>query len=965
VSLSLVLGPAHAGKVALLLDRVVERLGDEPWLIVPTRADVDSIERELLARTGALLAGTIGTFDTLFEHLAYADGLGRRVLGDTERLVLLRRVAATPRGANGPASARFPGYADVLGRSLAELDDALLEPEQLAGDLAELARGYRAQLDAIGAWDRGTLRRRAIERLRGDLTAWGQAPVLAYGFEDLTGAEWALLEALAARTEVHVSVPYEPARPAYAALARTVDELSALAHGRIVELPPAAERHLPAGLAHLERALFSDRPAQRRLDGSVRFLEGAGQRGTLELVAEEILGLVRAGTAADEIAVVCPSVDALRVSIVSAFETLGVPLALESRSPLRTSAFGASLVSLLRFAWLGGDRADLFSHLRSRYSGLARRDVDWVEGKLRGRAVVDGARTLEVTAELRSGRTLPTYDLAVGGDDPIMAVRELAQQMLRNAYGTSSPPLAARARRDLRAHDAVARALDELDGLAKAGIAVARPDVVAALERVTVRGDGAREPGRVAVLDLGRVRTRRFGVVFMLGLEQGLLPRRERPSPFLPEELRAELDERHATRLRRPDSASRDRYLFLTACTRPTRRLVLVRQAVGDEGTPREASPFWDAVRELYDTDDVRRATVRRPLSALTWDLEAAPTERERLRALARIAATDPDDARGIAAANGWDRRLRRAHQAFRRPTRITSPAALAVLGSRDAYAVSDLERMAGCSAAWFVERHLRPGDIDREVDAMTRGLILHSSLQRFYAQLPAAVPGAERVTAENVEDAVRLVHRCLGEALATGLRLDVDELVRRELERGLQRDLERLVRDEAVAPSPFVPRRLEHSFRDYELAPGIVVSGKIDRVDADPWSARGIVVDYKSGAATPAAEILRGEKLQVPLYLLVLRDQIGLEPMGGVYVPVGGGRERRGLLRAGDDRVPGFKDADYVDAKTFAEALDAARETAVGLVERIRTGDVRHDPAGSECPHWCDLWRVCRLPRA
>ena len=50
-------------------------------------------------------------------------------------------------------------------------------------------------------------RRRAVERLQNDLDAWHGEPVFAYGFEDLTGAEWALLEALAGRTEVSVSLP--------------------------------------------------------------------------------------------------------------------------------------------------------------------------------------------------------------------------------------------------------------------------------------------------------------------------------------------------------------------------------------------------------------------------------------------------------------------------------------------------------------------------------------------------------------------------------------------------------------------------------------------------------------------------------------------------------------------------------------------------------------------------------------
>jgi hypothetical protein len=129
--------------------------------------------------------------------------------------------------------------------------------------------------------------------------------------------------------------------------------------------------------------------------------------------------------------------------------------------------------------------------------------------------------------------------------------------------------------------------------------------------------------------------------------------------------------------------------------------------------------------------------------------------------------------------------------------------------------------------------------------------------------------------------------------------------------------------------------------------------------------SARGIVVDYKSGHASSASEILGGDKLQLPLYLLVLRDRLGLEPMGGVYVSVGGGRRRRGILRGGDEAVPGFASGDYVDPEAFDGALASARDTAIALVGRIREGDVRHDPTNGECPAWCDLWRICRKRRA
>src|SRR2546423_12584835 len=76
MALSLIVGPANAGKVELLLDRYLAALEREPFLIVPGGADVERVERELLARTGALLAGSIGTFDDLFAAIA-AGGRGR------------------------------------------------------------------------------------------------------------------------------------------------------------------------------------------------------------------------------------------------------------------------------------------------------------------------------------------------------------------------------------------------------------------------------------------------------------------------------------------------------------------------------------------------------------------------------------------------------------------------------------------------------------------------------------------------------------------------------------------------------------------------------------------------------------------------------------------------------------------------------------------------------------------------
>src|SRR5207244_4089476 len=162
----------------------------------------------------------------------------------------------------------------------------------------------------------------------------------------------------------------------------------------------------------------------------------------------------------------------------TALGTLGIPYALDGEVRLAQTPFGQALVGLLHFAWLGGARRDLFTFLRSPFSGVERRAVDFVEGRLRGRAVQAPDRAVEAGELTREH-----------------AATALERQPL--------PPL---------------------------------------------RGDG---PGRVAVVDLPRARTRRFQIVFVLGLEEGSLPRRGTSSPFLDDDARRTLDERGA-RLQRP-----------------------------------------------------------------------------------------------------------------------------------------------------------------------------------------------------------------------------------------------------------------------------------------------------------------------------------------------------------------------------------------------------------------------------
>jgi ATP-dependent helicase/DNAse subunit B len=319
---------------------------------------------------------------------------------------------------------------------------------------------------------------------------------------------------------------------------------------------------------------------------------------------------------------------------------------------------------------------------------------------------------------------------------------------------------------------------------------------------------------------------------------------------------------------------------------------------------------------------------------------------------------------------------LGRARRAFERPTELTSPAVIGEIAGRTTFNVTELEAFATCSSIWFLERVIDPRTIDAEVDARLHGSLAHTTLHRFYAGLPKEL-GVERVEPERLEDALRFLRRCLGDALE-GIRQELTDVERRELEGRLRRDLEQFVRDEAAAEAPLVPRRFEVSFGTERSAPelqrgldlgGFALSGKIDRIDLDPFSARGIVWDYKSGKTVFSAAKIDSElRLQIPLYMLVLRDLVGVEPLGGLYRALAGEREARGLLRASarDDGVPGYAKNDYRDEDEFWEQIERAVERARGFVGRIRGGDVHHDPLGDAgCPSWCDLAPMCRVRRA
>ncbi|HSS53626.1 MAG TPA: PD-(D/E)XK nuclease family protein [Gaiellales bacterium] len=975
--LTLLLGPANCGKVAQLFDRFAEQIdaGAAPTLVVPTRPDVELAERDLLARRSAVLGGMIGTFEDLFERVLERCGEPSAALATLPRRLVLEQVVREAGLDQLAAPSRFSGFVDGLGRMFNDLAGSappeLLERRLAAFaepgrrlELAVLHGAFRARLAELGIRDRAGGHGRAAELLETRLEAWDDSPVFAYGFEDMSGVQLAALRALAARCPVMVSLPYEPGRPALAAVRPAVAALTEGPH-ELVELPPADHVDSPA-LRHLERTLFDERdaPPPPERDGSMVLLEACGMRGVADQVAFEALALIRQGIAAEQIAVLATDTGRWRLALESAFAALDVPVDVDAQVGLGETAFGQALLGLLRFAWFDGDRADLFRFLRSPFSGVPRATVDYAEGRLRGRGALRHDEVQGLLEELDYARLLAAPDRLAGSGDPAAAVGDQLRRMSASVAGLTANRLNGAGEAHAAALRATLRTLEQLAGVVGLGLEpLDRAGVAGQLERTVFRPYNGCA-GRVQALDLRRARTRRFQAVFVLGLEEGGLPGPARENPFLSG------DEAAALGVSRLDPLERDRHLFYTAVTRPWRHLFLCRQAADEDGRLLEPSPFLEDVVRSVGEDGVERR--RRAIGDLTHPLEQAPSERERQRALARELRTRPDWAAAVADHHGWTRKLERARLAYRRRPQLRNATVLAALAAQERFSVTELEKFAECSSAWFVERFLQPGEIDYQFGPKETGSVAHATLHKFHERMPSEL-GVERLTEHELPAAVELMRRCLQDSLG-GVRIPAGVAGRAQIRR-LERDLEGFLASEATFDSPLVPRDYEVRFGTKTSRPdlqqglrldGFAVSGTIDRIDRDPgMSARGAVWDYKTGKGARSAKQIETErKLQLPLYILVARDMLGIEPVAGLYRALGGERRARGMAVEGE--MDGVMANDRMQPELFWAQVDRAVGYANDIVARIRSGAVHHDPISGSCPEWClrQAGGICRVAK-
>ncbi|MGO9954705.1 MAG: PD-(D/E)XK nuclease family protein [Solirubrobacteraceae bacterium] len=1007
MALTLVLGPANSAKAGEVLGAFEAAARRGALLVVPTAPDVAHYAREL-AGDGVVL-GSVLTFGGLVAEIGRRAGYGGRRLTELQRERVLDRVLAALSLEPLRASAQAAGFTRAAAELIGELQRDLVAPARFAAalrawaardvrrapyarDVGRLYGDYVRELDCLGCVDSELYAWRALDALRAAPGRWGSEPVYFYGFDDLTALERDAVETLArvVGAQVTVSLTYEPGREALVARAEAVEALRPLA-STVRQLPPQDEHYAPgsrAVLHHLERSLFSGGGERIEPGAAIELLEAGGELAEAELVGERVLELLRAGVPGDEIAIVYRSRRHAAPLVARVFDQYGIPLSAPTEIPLGHTPLGRAVLGAARCALVNDGSAsaqDLLDYLRAP-GLLAPADpappvetADRLEARIRR----EGLRTA-AQARAALGGQLTELDALAGAADAGAALCVLARRLFAAPHRAGAPVLTDEEELDARALARLVGAVQELRDLEPAHPAPPAAELIELLARLPVAASAPAVPGRVLLADPLEVRARRFRAVFVCGLQEGEFPAPSRPEPFLSDERRHELAAASGLALRpREDGLAAERYLFYSALSRATERVFLAYRSSDEEGNLALPSPFIADVAELLSESWAQRR-VRRLLADVVWEPGCAPTARELRRALAA----------GESAVAG---------EAPAQP-RVLGARALASVRHSHILSAGALEAYGDCAMRWLVERELRPQPLAPEPDPITRGNLMHAALERVLSDL------GEPITASSLPAAHAILDERLAELAAVPGALPAPgapEVVQAGALRAIAADLHRYLEHEAAGAGGWRPYRLELGFGfgtgeddtvdgqtgdgrtgednsgdgetgdartgaddtgDGETGGGaadgcslpplalgegedrVLVRGKIDRVDVD-GRGHAVVRDYTSGAARPEQASARwsaDRRLQVALYMLAVRELVGLQPVAGFYQPLRGDDLRaRGVFIKGTE-VGCAHSRDAREAAELDELLDDAAARAVTLGRALRSGWL------TPCPQTC-----------
>jgi len=497
--------------------------------------------------------------------------------------------------------------------------------------------------------------------------------------------------------------------------------------------------------------------------------------------------------------------------------------------------------------------------------------------------------------------------------------------------------------------------------------------------------DGAlrQDADGVAVLGLHECQHLKFGVVFIGGLTEGVVPRLTTRLPFTNSLENTRMGTRTLAEVLREEQ-----YYFIAALLAADQTVYLSAPLADGEKTLL-TSAFFERVR-MRTGECPWPASPQNPcVSRRTAAIVAGNGIREENACGVLGLIPGSQDISDLTRRINMERYYRRGgcdspYDGILYGDDAISAVLAGQYGPDHVYSPTSLETYATCPFAYFLSRVIGLDalpEVEPNLSASDRGTAIHHVLNTFYRQWLAC---GKRVSLSTLADATEMILRIAKAELDTfsfqSPLWDATKIQMLGDPRTGPGCFERFLASETQEESsPLVPSRFEFSFgmgteasddpasspEPVELvspdgAKNLRIRGRIDRIDITP-SGEFLIYDYKSGSTHPKAkDIEAGTALQLPLYLLAFAQITGSHGIGGGYYTIRREVERNIVLA--DASVRDLLITRFKPSPDFAGTIRHSCDCAFAYIEGIRNGRFPLPPE-EECPNtYCDFRRICRF---
>lgn len=901
---------------------------------------------------GAILAAEVLSFGRLAHRVFSKKGLGARIpLGEIGKSMALQKILLQEKNAilYFRSVIDKPGFVEQLGLTLTEFFQYRVTPEQVESlslqegltaaaheKLRDISLVYRAYLDFL---QKDYISGDALLGLLADRldegAGFGQTEFWLDGFYGFTPQEFGVIRRLLQLSpQVTVTLPMDrntfygaflpPSAPFYAPwrARRKLEELAQELDANCAP-PVILEENCRAeteAMRDLERNYFYAYFKKCALSESISVTACPSIQDEIRFAAGKILRLAREeGLRFREMAIVTNAMEIYESSLRSILEEYHIPCFIDSRRETAAHPLIVLLTSLLDILVYDFQYEAMFSYLKSGLAPLSAEETDLLENYV----LAYGIRGYKWKKDIWQ------YGLKREGAEALEKIQLLKERVM----APFAPFLALSRRKKYPLHQMLSLLREHLETLCAAEHLEAWAEEAAAAGNLNRAGEhrqiwqlvmdvlqkaedilgdeamtlteaasileaglaqctmGVIPPAVDCLLigDIERSRLPEIKHLFVLGVNEGVLP-----APALPHGIFTE-NERSQLALLGMELADggrqkvfEEQFLIYLGLTKPSCGLWLTYAARNSEGRAMSPSSLID---RLHRMDETLIPSVQSPEALLPGEVSPEAAFHllgAKMRTHTKETPMPPlwqDIYSFFDSRPEWSHRLALLQKGLGRNAgqeRLSPKTARALYGKNILSSVSRLERFAGCPFSFFAEYGLKAQERRLyQLHTPDLGVLFHDVLERFSAKLEAAGISWQALTKEKTET---LIHQAVDEAaphLGDEILLDsaANQYLIRRLKRISVRSAWALVRH--LQNGAFTPAGYEVGFGLHEALPPIVIeladggrlilSGKIDRVDLlDAGGARYVkIIDYKSGSKTFSfQEIYYGLQLQLLIYL-------------------------------------------------------------------------------------------------